>query len=69
MLPPWAFWQEGSDSTSRSEVFRNLVLATIAVGALVVGSARAWSANLQAGAAVEQARIAEEGLFTERFSR
>ena len=63
------YWQEGDDSTSRSEVFRNLGLAGIALGALIVGSTRALSAHRQAGAAVEQARIAEEGLFTERFSR
>ena len=63
------YWQEGGDSTSRSEVFRNLGLAGIALGALIVGSIRALSAHRQARAANEQARIAQQGQFTERFSR
>ncbi|MCH8113319.1 MAG: pentapeptide repeat-containing protein [Proteobacteria bacterium] len=65
----FVYWQEGDDSTSRSEVFRNLGLAGIAFGALIVGSIRALSAHRQARAASEQARIAEQGQFTERFSR
>ena len=73
LLPPsffsFAYWQEGGVGTSRSEVFRNLGLAAIALGALIVGSIRAWSAHRQARAANEQARIAEQGQFTERFSR
>jgi hypothetical protein len=72
-LPPtifsWAYWQDAVDGTSRSEVFRNLALAGIALGALIVGSIRARSAHRQARAANEQARIAEQGQFTERFSR
>lgn len=73
LLPPaifsFAYWQEGGDNTSRSEVLRNLGLAAIALGALIVGSIRALSAHRQARAASEQARIAEQGHFTERFSR
>ncbi len=46
---PWffslAYWQEGGVGTSRSEVVRNLGLAFIALGALIVGSMRAWSAH------------------------
>jgi hypothetical protein len=66
----WAYWQEDGDGgTSRSEVARNFLLALIALGALIVGSIRALSAHRQARAANEQARIAEQGQFTERFSR
>ena len=52
ILPPaifsFAYWQEGGDGTSRSEVFRNLVLALIALGALIIGSIRARSAHRHA---------------------
>ena len=72
LLPPaifsFAYWQEGGDSTSRSEVFRNLGLAAIALGALMVGSIRAWSAHRQARTANEQARIAQQGQITNLFS-
>ena len=64
----WDYWQEGGSDTSRSEVFRNFLLALIALGALIVGSARARSAHRQADAANAQARIAEQGHFTDRFS-
>ncbi len=79
----WAYWQEGDTSTSRSEVFRNVGLFFVAVVALGFGIWRAWTAhrqaeasqrqaeaaNEQARAANEQARIAQQGQFTERFSR
>ncbi len=63
------YWQKGGVGTSRSEVVRNLGLAFIALGALIVGSIRAWSAHRQARAANDQARIADQGHITERFSR
>lgn len=72
----WAYWQDGGNSTSRSEVFRNVGLFFVAVVALGFGIWRAWTAHRQAEAsqrqaeaANEQARIAEQGLFTDRFSR
>ncbi len=79
----WAYWQEGGSGTSRSEVFRNFGLFFVAVVALGFGIWRAVTgymqaqasqrqaeaANEQAEAANEQARIAQQGQFTERFSR
>ncbi len=93
----WDYWQKGSASTSRSEVFRNggLFLAALfglgfafwrariatrqaeaaaaradaAIDQARAANEQARAANEQARAANEQARIAEQGQFTERFSR
>jgi len=78
----WAYWQEGGIA-SRSEIVRNLGL--LAAGAIGLGfgiwraytayrqtqasQRQAEAANEQAEAANEQARIAQQGQFTERFSR
>ncbi|MCH9000692.1 MAG: hypothetical protein IID48_20845, partial [Proteobacteria bacterium] len=70
----WAYWQEGG-TASRSEVVRNLgLLAAGAIG-LGFGIWRAYTAyrqtqasQRQAEAANEQARIAEQGHITDRFS-
>ena len=71
----WAYWQEGDTSTSRSEVFRNVGLFFVAAIALGFGIWRAWTAHCQAEAsqrqaeaANEQARLAEQGQITDRFS-
>jgi len=78
----WAYWHDGG-SASRSEVVRNLGLLAAGVIGLGFGIWRAYTAyrqtqasqrqaeaaNEQAKAANEQARIAEQGQFTERFSR
>lgn len=65
-LPPqwWtlAYWQEGGTSVSRSEIVRNSVLMVLAFFGLVAGIWRAYTAY-------RQVNVAEQGLFTERFSR
>jgi hypothetical protein len=70
----WAYWQEGG-SASRSEVVRNLGLLAAGVIGLGFGIWRAYTAYRQtqasqgqAEAANEQARIAEQGHITDRFS-
>ena len=73
----WAYWQqEGDSGTSRSEVFRNFGLFVVAVIALgfgiwraVTGYMQARASQRQAEAANDQARIAQQGHITERFSR
>lgn len=64
----WSYWQQGGGGASRSEIFRNFGLLVVAVIGVGFGVWRAWTAYLQAKAANEQARIAEQGLFTDRFS-
>ena len=71
----WAYWQEGGSNTSRSEVVRNLGLLAAGVIGLGFGIWRAYTAycqtrasQRQAEAANEQARIAEQGHITDRFS-
>ena len=72
----WTYWQEaGGTATSRSEVLRNVGLLAAGVIGLGFGVWRAWTAHQQAQAsqsqaeaANEQARIAEQGQITDRFS-
>jgi hypothetical protein len=69
VLLPWAewfsleYWAEtgGPKSTSRSEALRNVGLLAVGVFGLGFGIWRAWTAH-------RQAHVAEQGLFTERFS-
>jgi hypothetical protein len=71
----WAYWQQGGSGASRSEIFRNFGLLAAALVGLGFGVWRAITAYFQtrasqrqADAANEQARIAGQGLFTDRFS-
>lgn len=64
----WAYWQQGPSGATRSEIARNFLLALVAVLGLGFGLWRAWTAHLQALASSNQARIAEQGLFTGRFA-
>ena len=52
-----------------SEIFRNVGLFVAAFVGLGFGIWRAWTAYLQTQTAQKQAEIAEQGLFTERFSK
>jgi hypothetical protein len=56
------FWKNEKSEINRSEVFRNLSLAVIAMVGLSFGIWRAWTAY-------RQTEIAEQGMFTERFSK
>lgn len=64
----WEFWGYGS-GTTRSEIFRNLGLALIAFVGLLFGVWRAWTAHRQAEASVNQAKVAQEGHITDRFTK
>lgn len=70
------YWQEGGTNTSRSEVIRNLGLLAVGIVGLGFGIWRAYTAHRQtkasqkqADSANDQARIAEQGHFTDRFSK
>ncbi|NKB19277.1 MAG: hypothetical protein GKS01_01920 [Alphaproteobacteria bacterium] len=64
----FAYWQANGEP-NRSEIFRNLGLFGVAFVGLGFGIWRAWTAYLQTQTAQKQANIAEQGLFTERFSK
>jgi uncharacterized protein YjbI with pentapeptide repeats len=55
------FWKNEKSEINKSEVFRNLSLAVIAIIGLSFGIWRAWTAYWQT-------EISEQGMFTERFS-
>lgn len=57
-----SYWQQPGVSASRSEVVRNLGLLAAGVIGLFFGIWRAWTAH-------RQANIAEQGQFTERFTK
>jgi uncharacterized protein YjbI with pentapeptide repeats len=72
----WSYWQQGGGGASRSEIVRNLGLLAVALIALGFGIWRAITAYLQtqasqkqADAAIEQARIAEQGHITDRYAK
>lgn len=66
----WESWGVGANDTATvSDVLRNGGLLVVAILALSVGTWRAVTARRQADIANEQARLAERGLFTDRFSR
>ncbi|MBT5107409.1 MAG: pentapeptide repeat-containing protein [Rhodospirillaceae bacterium] len=66
----WKSWGVGDNNTATvSDVLRNGGLLVVAILALSVGTWRAVTARRQADIANEQARLAERGLFTDRFSR
>jgi hypothetical protein len=59
----WEYWgANGDGKTVRSEVFRNFGLVAVALGALIVGSWRAYTAN-------RQANLADRGHVTDRFAK
>jgi len=64
----FAYWQQGGDKTSRSEVFRNFGLVVVAVVGLGFGMWRAWTAYLQTRTGQRQAETEEQGQFTSRFT-
>lgn len=62
--PEWVsfkYWQDGGDNTSRSEVLRNVGLLIVGAIGLSFGVWRAYTAH-------RQTVVAEQGLFTDRFS-
>jgi energy-coupling factor transporter transmembrane protein EcfT len=70
VLFTFAYWGvDGDASATKSEVVRNFGLLLVAFVALPLAIWRAKTADRQANIANEQARIAERGQFTDRFSR
>ena len=73
----WSYWGEqqigpdGETATgfNRSEIFRNLGLAALALFGLGLATWRSWTAHRQAETANKQARIAESGLIIDRFQK
>ena len=64
-LLTWAYWEQGK----RSEILRNLGLLVAAVVGVGFAIWRAITGHLQAKASLAQARTAESGHITDRFTR
>ncbi len=63
------YWGWNESKEIRSEIWRNILLSFAAITALVIGTWRAMTASRQADITNDQARIAERGHFTERFTK